>query len=100
MPQQTSGTIGIYFDEGTQDVTATNNVIDMIGISDYSGDIFAIRAWTNTIKNVTATGNYATLTAVENGGTSCTIDTPTSYTAGSEPAAVQNIIDASAVNLK
>ena len=100
MPQQNSGIIGIYTDEGTQDVTITNNVIDMKAIENYSGDIFAISAWTKTIKNVKASSNYATFTAVRNNGTDCTIDTPTAYTAGSEPAAVQAIIAASAMNLK
>lgn len=100
MPQQQAyNTIGIYFDEGTQNVTATNNVIDMAAVS-ARDEIYAIRAWTDTIKNVTATGNYATLTTVGNDGTSCVIDTPTAYTAGSEPAAVAGIIAASAINLK
>ena len=100
IPQQNTGTIGIYTDEGTQNVTITGNVIDMKAVENIEGDVFAISAWKNTIKNVNATGNYATFTAVRNNGTNCTIDTPTAYTAGSEPAAVQSIIDASAVNLK
>jgi hypothetical protein len=100
MPQQQAyNTIGIYFDEGTQNVTATNNVIDMAAVS-ARDEIYAIRAWTDTIKNVTATGNYATLTTVGNNGTNCTIQTPTAYTAGSEPAAAAQIIAASAINLK
>ena len=98
-PQQTYGTIGIYFDEGTQNVKATNNVIDMAMVSDIDGT-YAIRAWTDSIKNVTATGNYATFTNNENNGTNCIIDTPTAYTSGSEPEAVQKIIVASAMNLK
>ena len=98
--QQAYNTIGIYFDEGTQNVTATNNVIDMAAANVSGAALYAIRAWTDTIKNVTATGNYATLTNVENEGTNCTIDTPTAYTAGLESAAVQEIIAASAMNLK
>ena len=51
-------------------------------------------------QEVKATGNYATFTGVRNEGTNCTIETPTAYTVGSEPAAVLNIISASAMNLK
>lgn len=92
-------TNGLYFDEGTQNVTARNNVIDMATIKN-SGEVYAISAWTDTIMNVKATGNYATFTSVRNEGTNCTIETPTAYTVGSEPAAVLNIISASAMNLK
>lgn len=99
-PQQAHILFGLYFDEGTQNVTATNNVIDMAAVSASGGELYAISAWTDTIKKVTATGNYATLTNVQNEGTNCTIQTPTAYTAGSEPAAVQEIIAASAINLK
>ena len=99
-PQQNHILFGLYFDEGTQNVTATNNVIDMARISASGGELYAISAWTDTIKNVTATGNYATLTDVQNDGTNCTIETPTAYNAGSEPAAVQEIIAASAMDLE
>lgn len=100
MPQQISGTIGIYTDEGTQNVTIRNNVIDMAAIEAYEGDRYAIGAWTSNIKNVVATDNYATLTDINNSGTNCTIETPTAYTNGQEPAAVQEIIAASAINLR
>ncbi len=100
MPEQTSGIIGIYADEGTQNVTARSNVIDMADIRAYGGDIYAIGAWTSSIKNFNATGNYATLTTINNDGTNCNIETPTAYTKGSEPAAVSEIIAASAQNLR
>lgn len=100
MPELGTGIIGIYTDEGSAEITVKNNVIDMKAVEDYNGDVFAISAWTSSIKNITAKDNYATFTRIRNNGTDCTIDTPTAYTAGSEPAAVQAIIDASAINLK
>ena len=100
MPEQAISTIGLYADEGTQNVTMKNNVIDMISIKDYDGELFSISAWTDSIKNVVATDNYATFTTVRNEGTNCTINTPTSYTRGSAPAGAQAIIDASAIGLE
>lgn len=100
MPEQTVSTIGLYADEGTQNVTMRNNVIDMATIKDYDGELFAISAWTDSIKNVVATNNYATFTAIRNEGTNCTINTPTAYTRGTEPSAVQDIISASAFGLE
>ena len=100
MPEQAISTIGLYADEGTQNVTMRNNVIDMAGIKDYDGELFAISAWTDSIKNIVATDNYATFTDVRNEGTNCTINTPTQYTSGSAPAGAQAIIDASAIGLE
>jgi len=76
---------GIYWDEGTTNYTASNNVVD-------NPSHFWVYIWTNTIQNNTANGNFTNNANVENNGTNCIIENTTVVSGESWPSAAQTVI--------
>ncbi len=75
----------IYFDEGTKNYVAENNVLEAVPRW--------LNIWTTTIQDITVRNNYSTTATYVNRGTNITYNAPTLFTAPNYPTAAQNIIN-------